>query len=175
MTEPSSPPPYEYGDRQIEDMSGRAFSPGRGRITGYLSATLGLMSMLAAVCFRYPTWLTTGELRDVYDVELLGNVLRGAMGVSLALGLFAFVRNRWKRLGAVGVLCTFAAFALGGWRAQPGPVADLSLSFGLDWLLLDLLTSAAVFIFVEKLFPKYPQQAILRPEWQLDLTYFAIN
>lgn len=167
--------PYVYGERQIDDMSGRAFNPGAGRISGYLSATLGILSVLAVLCFRYPRWLTTGELRQVYDVELLRLMLRGAMWLSLSLGLFTFVRNRKKRLGAVGVLTTVLAFALGGAQVEVGSVRPNPLSLGVDWLVLDLLGSAALFIFVEKLFPRYPDQVILRPEWGLDLTYFAIN
>lgn len=30
-------------------------------------------------------------------------------------------------------------------------------------------------MFVEKVFPRYPEQVILRPEWKLDATYFALN
>jgi lathosterol oxidase len=42
-------------------------------------------------------------------------------------------------------------------------------------LVLDLLFTGAVFVFIEKLVPKYEDQAILRPEWQLDLCYFGLN
>lgn len=32
-----------------------------------------------------------------------------------------------------------------------------------------------IFTFLEKIIPKYKEQAILRPEWQLDLFYFCFN
>jgi sterol desaturase/sphingolipid hydroxylase (fatty acid hydroxylase superfamily) len=85
------------------------------------------------------------------------------------------VRNRHRRLGALGILSTVLALALGGADVPTGSVLPNPWSIGLDWLVLDLLFSAALFIFVEKVFPRYAQQAILRPEWQLDLIYFSVN
>lgn len=166
---------YRYGERVVPDMSDRAFRPGEARISGYVSAFLGVMSLLAVLCFRYPTWLTTAELRATYDVELLRQLLRVTLWAALGFGLFTFVRNRRKRMGAVGVLSALLALTLGGAEVPTGEVRDVPLSLGLDWLLLDLLGSAAVFIFIEKLIPRYPDQAILRPEWKLDLFYFALN
>jgi lathosterol oxidase len=32
-----------------------------------------------------------------------------------------------------------------------------------------------IFTFLEKIVPKYKEQAVLRPEWQLDLVYFCFN
>ena len=171
----SDRPSYVYGERKTGDMSANAFAFGTGRISGYVALSLGVMSLLAVLCFRYPSWLTTGQLREVYDLRVLRIVLRVAMWVSLSCGLFTFVRNRNKRMGAIGVLCTVVAYALGGWRIEVGPLHDHALSLGVDWLLLDLLASAVLFIFIEKVFPRYPDQVILRPEWKLDATYFAFN
>ncbi|MCT7655625.1 sterol desaturase family protein [Oceanimonas sp. NS1] len=56
-----------------------------------------------------------------------------------------------------------------------GPVEPRTLSLGVDWLILAFLGSVAVFTTLEKLFPKYRNQNILRPEWGLDLLYFCIN
>src|SRR4051794_3292991 len=92
--------PYVYGERSVENMSERAFRFGQGRISGYLSTTLGLSSLLAVLCFRYPRWLTTGELRETYDVDLLRLVLRISIWAAFAFGLYSFVRYERKRLGA---------------------------------------------------------------------------
>jgi sterol desaturase/sphingolipid hydroxylase (fatty acid hydroxylase superfamily) len=167
--------PYKYGERQTSDMSNRSFAIGQGRISGYLSVTLGVLSLLAVVAWRFPAWLTTRELREVYDPEQLRIVLMVCMWASLLCGGITFVINRRKRLGAVGVLCTLAAFALGGYHLPTGPVDPRGFAFGVDWLVLDFLLTGAAFIFIEKLIPKYKAQAILRPHWQLDLGYFALN
>lgn len=169
------PPGYEYGERQVPDMSAVAFRVGEGRISGAISIFLGSLSVLGVLAFRYPTWLTTAELRASYDPEVLRRVLQGGMVVAVVFGVLTFMLNRRKRLGALGVLLTALAYALGGWSVEVGEVAQVPVSFGVDWLALDLLGSAALFIFIEKLIPRYPDQAVLRPEWQLDLFYFALN
>jgi sterol desaturase/sphingolipid hydroxylase (fatty acid hydroxylase superfamily) len=156
-------------------MSSRFFRLGDGRISGYVSAGLGALSLLAVLCYRYPSYLTTRELREVYDPELLRLVLAVAMWSSLGFGVLTFVLAARKRLGAVGVLCTLVAFALGGYGIEAGPVAARPVSLGLDWFVLDLLMTAAAFIFIEEVVPKYEDQPILRPEWQLDLLYFGVN
>ncbi|HKU40208.1 MAG TPA: sterol desaturase family protein [Polyangiales bacterium] len=166
---------HVYRERQIPDMSNRYFAIGQGRISGYLSSVLGLMSLLAVLCWRYPEQLTTRELRMVYDPEQLRVVLMICMWASLAFGCLTFLLNRRKRLGAIGVASTLLAFMLGGYNLPAGPVDPRAVSVGLDWLLLDFLLTGTVFVFIEKIVPKYEQQAILRPAWQLDLFYFAIN
>lgn len=166
---------YEYGERHVAPMPDRALTPGRGRITGYVSAGLGLMSLLGVLCFRYPTLLTTDELRELYDVDTLRLLLHGALVLSIGLGATNFLRNQRKRMGAVGLLASFSAYALGGPGVEVGALRDTSVSFGLDYFLLDLLLSATLFVFIEKIWPKYPEQAILRPHWRTDLTYFAVN
>lgn len=169
------PAEYQYGERRVEDMSEVSFRVGEGRISGYTSVFLGTLSVLGVLAFRYPTWLTTAELRASYDPEVLRLVLKGGMCVAVVFGVLTFMLNRRKRLGALGVLLTVLAYVLGGWSVEVGEVAQVPVSFGVDWLALDLLGSAALFIFIEKLIPRYPEQAVLRPEWRLDLFYFALN
>lgn len=171
----SAEEPYVYREREVPDMSSRFFAVGQGRISGYASLFLGVMSFLAVLCWRYPEQLTTPELRNVYDPEVLRVVLMVSMWASLGFACVTFVLNRRKRMGAIGMLFTLAAFALGGYTLPAGPVDPRKVSLGLDWALLDFLLSAAAFIFIEKVIPRYEQQAILRPEWQLDLLYFAVN
>lgn len=167
--------PHVYEPRQIEDMSKQSFRIGEGRISGYISMFLGIMSFLAVLCFYFPEYLTTKDLRAAYDVELLQTILSVAMFTSLFFGFLTFALGKRKRMGAVGILFTMAAFACGGTHVPTGPVDPVPVSLGLDWLLLDFFGSAILFIFIEKTFPKYEEQAVLRPEWRLDLVYFALN
>jgi sterol desaturase/sphingolipid hydroxylase (fatty acid hydroxylase superfamily) len=166
---------HVYTPRRVPDMSSRSFRVGQGRISGYTSVLLGALSLLAVLCYRYPSYLTTKELREVYDPEVLRLVLMGAMWASLGFGALTFVLNREKRLGAIGCVLTLLAFALGGYHIEAGPVDARPFALGIDWLVLDLLGTGVIFVFIEKIAPKYSEQAILRPEWQLDLFYFALN
>src|SRR5689334_14347 len=104
MSGSNEPEPYVYRERQIPDMSNRFFAIGQGRISGYASIVLGALSFLAVLCWRYPERLTTPELRNVYDPEMLRVVLMVSMWASLAFACSTFVLNKKKRLGAVGML-----------------------------------------------------------------------
>ncbi len=168
-------PDYRYGDRNVPDMSHREFVPGRGRIAGYLSAGLGLMSLLGVLCFRYPTWLTTAELRATYDVDLLRQLLWACIAASLFFGLVNVARLLHKRKAALGILTSLLALALGGGNVEVGSLKAVPVSLGVDFLLLSILGSGAVFMVLEKLFPRYPEQVILRPGWRLDAAYFTLN
>jgi len=44
---------------------------GEGRIGSSLCAAIGVRSVAAGLCLRYPAFFTTPELRVHYDVELL--------------------------------------------------------------------------------------------------------
>ncbi len=166
---------YKYKKRVTPDLSDKAFRIGEGRISGYISMFLGVLSFLAVLCYQFPSYLTTTDLRAVYDAEWLQTVLMMTMWASLGFGLLTFILNKRKRMGAIGILFTVLGFALGGYHIPTGPVEPSQLSLGLDWLILAFIASAILFIFIEKVFPKYKEQIITRPEWRLDLWYFVFN
>lgn len=169
--------PFQYKARDIKKDPTKEFRLGEGRISGYLSVTLGLLSLLAVIAYLYPSYLTTTELRQVYDASQLQEVLKYGMYFSLFFGLLTFMVNKASncRLGIIGILLTLAAFALGGYKVPVGAVEPRALSLGVDWLILAFLASAVVFMLLEKLFPKYREQLIMRPEWNVDLFYFCFN
>ncbi|WP_444998350.1 sterol desaturase family protein [Aliikangiella sp. IMCC44359] len=166
---------FEYKQRQTEDMSEQMFYFGEGKISGYASCFLGITSFLAVLCYQFPSYLTTADLRAVYDGKVLQSVLMVTMWLSLFFALLTFVLSKKRRLGAIGVLFTLAGFAAGGYTVEVGEIEPTRFSLGLDWLLLTLIASVVIFTFLEKIFPKYREQAILRPEWKLDLFYFCVN
>ena len=48
---------------------------GHGWISGVISATLGAIGLGAVLCFPFPTWLTTPELRALYPIPYVRAVL----------------------------------------------------------------------------------------------------
>lgn len=166
---------YQYRKRRVKLDREREFRLGEGRISGISSVLLGALSLLAVLAYLYPAYLTTIELRQVYNAAALQKLLKYGMYFSLFFGALTLIFNRYKRLGAIGVSLTLLALALGGYTIPIGPVEPRRLSLGVDWLILALLGSIFVFMTLEKLFPKYRNQVILRPEWDLDLFYFCLN
>lgn len=151
------------------------FNFGEGRISGYLSAALGLLSLLAVFCFLLPEWLTTSELRQVYDEQFARTLLLFGLVLSFSLGTLNILLNGHKRLGITGIIASGLAVFLGGTDIQVDAVGETPYSLGLDWFVLALLISAAVFIPLEKMYAKDAQQNVLRPYWRTDLTYFFVS
>ncbi|NWC07524.1 sterol desaturase family protein [Pseudomonas agarici] len=151
------------------------FILGEGRISGYISAALGLLSLLAVLCFLFPEWLTTSELRKVYDEQFARTLLLFGLLLSFSLGTLNILLNGHKRLGITGIIASGLAVFLGGTDIQVDAIGETPYSLGLDWFVLALLISAAVFIPLEKLYAKDAQQNILRPHWRTDLTYFFVS
>lgn len=166
---------YQYRKRRVALDRKHEFRFGEGKISGYASVALGMLSLLAVFAYRYPAYLTTIELRQVYDAEFLQQILKYGMYFSLLFGVLTFVFGRHRRLGIAGIGLTLLGFALGGYNIPVGPVEPVRLSLGVDWLILAFLGSVGVFMTLEKLFPKYRNQIILRQEWDLDLFYFCFN
>jgi lathosterol oxidase len=151
------------------------FVLGKGRISGYISAALGLLSLLAVFCFLLPEWLTTHELRKVYDEGFARSLLLLGLVLSFSLGTVNILLNGHKRLGITGIVASGLAVFLGGTDIQVDAVGVTPYSLGLDWFVLALLVSATVFVPLEKLYAKDASQNILRPHWRTDLAYFFIS
>ena len=166
---------HRYKDRDVELDSSKQFRLGEGKISGYSSVLLGALSLLGVLAYLFPSYLTTTELRQVYDAETLQNVLKYGMYFSLFFGGITFVLKKFRSLGSIGIGLTVVAFLLGGHTVPVSDVEPKHLSLGVDWLILAFLGSAFIFVTLEKLFPKYKNQVILRDEWGLDLFYFCFN
>jgi len=168
---------YQYKKRTVDKDPSKEFRFGEGRISGYLSLTLGVLSLLAVFAYLYPSYLTTTELRKAYDAAQLQVVLKYGMYFSLLFGFLTLVLNkgRYKVFGLTGIALTLLGFALGGYNIPVGAVEPKELSLGVDWLIIAFLGSTGIFMVLEKLFPKYRDQLIMRPEWDVDLFYFCFN
>lgn len=151
------------------------FRFGEGRISGYLSAMLGLLSLLAVLCFLFPQWLTFAEFRAVYSEQFARALLLVGLVLSFSLGTLNILLNGRKRLGLTGIASAGLAVFLGGTNIQPDAIGQTPYSLGLDWFVLALLVSALIFIPLERLYAKDPQQLILRPQWRTDLSYFFVS
>ena len=168
---------YQYKKREVVKDESQEFRLGEGRISAYSAVTLGVLSLLSVLAYLYPEYLTTYELRQAYDAKVLQQVLKYGMYFSLFFAVLAIILNqgRYKAFGLTAFVLTGVAFLLGGYGVPVGNVEVKTLTLGLDWLILAFLGSVFVFMILEKLFPKYKDQLILRPEWGTDLFYFCFN
>ena len=148
---------------------------GEGRISGALSVLLGASSCIAVLCFHFPEYLTTPELRRVYPIEILRGTLLAGMLAAALLGGMSIWLSRSPRLGFLGMALALLAEWMGGAHVELDSFEEPLVSFGFDWLVIALLANSAIFIFIERAWPHRPEQLTFRPEWRLDLVYYAFN
>jgi sterol desaturase/sphingolipid hydroxylase (fatty acid hydroxylase superfamily) len=148
---------------------------GRGFRSGVIAFVLAALSVLSVIAFHFPEYLTTPDLRNKYDADVLRYVLGGALVVAGGLALYNLIRgrSRWLASWALGLVAV--ALLLGGPTVQVDDFPDHTPYLGLDFLVLDLLGSSLVFVLIEKLFALRKEQPIFRPQWQTDLVHFAVN
>ena len=152
-----------------------ALRPGSGLVTGVIGLVLAVLSLLAVLAFHFPEYLTTPEIRRRYDVDLLRRILLGALVLSGSFALFNGVLGRRRWLAGTTFALVLLSAALGGHAVPVDPdFPDHTPYIGLDWLVLDLLGSALLFVFIEKALPLRREQPVFRDAWQTDLAHFAV-
>jgi len=148
---------------------------GHGWISGVLSAALGLIGLAAVLCFRFPGLLTVPELRSAYPIPYVRALLHMVLIGSFVLGTISVCLRRRKALGIAGITMTLAAALLGGSQVPLEGEAGHGPFLGLDWFVLNLIVYSAVFIPLERLFARLPEQPIFRRGWRTDLAYFFFS
>jgi len=151
-------------------------APGRGLVTGVIALSLAILCFLGVLAFHFPQYLTTPELRRSYDVGLMRQLLFWSLVLAGALSLVNLVFRRAPWLAGAAFSLVLLSALLGGHQVEVDPnFPDHTPYIGLDWFILDLLGSALIFIFIEKLFALRKDQPVFRPEWQTDFQHFIVN
>jgi len=146
-----------------------------GWATGVASAALGAMGLGAVLCLWFPALLTTPDLRQVYDMRLVRAAIAAALALAFLLGAASLLLKRRKWLGLTGIGLSLIASLMGGSEVEVASPVRASDYLGLDWFLLNLLILATVFVPIEQLFARWPQQRIFRRDFATDLAYFAVS
>jgi lathosterol oxidase len=156
----------------VSPEEGRHF--GSGWISGAISALLGPMSFGAVVCLRFPQYLTSPHLREVYPMAFIRGLVHVCLVAAFVLGVVSVALRRSKWLGGTGILFTVLGALLGGSEAAAeGPIVS-SNYVGLDWFLLDLFMLGILFVPLERLFARL-EQPVFRADWTTDLTHFLVS
>jgi len=80
----------------------------------YISALLGVLSLIGVLCFHFPELLTSKEFRTAYTEDFARNLLLVGLVTAFVLGTFAILRGRNRRVAMLGVGCATLAVLLGG-------------------------------------------------------------
>lgn len=134
-----------------------------------LSIALGVIGLGAVLCFHHPALLTTPEARGLYPIPYVRALLHVVLVGSFVLGAGSVCLRQRKALGLTGMALTLVAAVLGGSRVPiDGELRDGPF-LGLDWFLLNVMAYSAVFIPLERLFARRPDQPVFRRGWRTDL------
>ena len=153
----------------------KRYAIGKGIVSGYLSIFLALLALGGVICFYFPETLTTPEFREIYTAKSMKVVLTAVIILALLFGLANVLLSSVRKRGIIGITIACVAIFIGGFDVQGRAVEKTNWHLGLDWLLLDLLLMAIIFIPIEMVFPKRPTQDRFHEEWRTDLIYFAIS
>jgi len=74
----------------------------KGRISGFLSIFFGVASFIAVLCFLFPSYLTTPDLRKAYPVSLLRVILM-VLPAILSTEVIRFAADREKPYVCTGL------------------------------------------------------------------------
>ena len=153
--------------------SSRAF--GTGWLSGVASIALGAVGLAAVFCFYFPSLLTVPELRALYPVPVIRALLHLVLVWSFIAGVISVCLRRRKILGMTGISLTLVAALLGGSRVPIDGELQSGPFLGLDWFVLNLIAYSAVFVPLERIFARRPEQGVLRKGWRTDLVYFFLS
>ncbi|MDP3356479.1 MAG: sterol desaturase family protein [Polaromonas sp.] len=152
-----------------------ALRRGRGLISGVIALSLGILCFLGVLAFHFPEYLTTPQLRQSYNVDIIRMLMFSALVIAGGMSLVNIIFNRSRWLSGAAFLLVAGAALLGGHKVPVTDFANNTPYIGLDWFILDLLGSSLIFIFIEKLFALRKEQPVFRAEWQTDFHHFIVN
>ncbi len=161
-----------------EQWLARVFADGRPRhfgtgwLSGVLGIVLGLLALLAVLCLHFPQYLTLPELRARYPLALVRLAIDVGLLAAMALSGVSMLLRRKKALGLTGLALAGAALALGAGGVEIPRGGASAIYLGLDWFVLGVLSTAAIFVPLEGAFALRRGQGAFRRGWLTDTQYF---
>ena len=147
---------------------------GSGWISGSLALLAGLVGLGMVLILRNPQFTTVPQLSGVYQHALFRPFLYFVLIAGFTLAALSLVLRRDKTLGTAAMVATLLATMIG---SLPSERADQGRRHLLRPRLLHPQRAVHrwLFIPIERLFAKYKDQAVLRPEWREDLFYYLVS
>ena len=148
-----------------------------GKRAGVTAGLLGVLCILAELCFMFPHVLVSNDARPIYNehIGLLRGVLQVSIIATFALGALSVLLIRSKTYGLASIGLAMVATLMGGSRVEPMTHEPRAFAAGLDYFVLELLILGLLFIPMERLWALHPNQKIFRTGWQTDLKHFFVS
>ena len=148
---------------------------GSGWTSGVLGLVLGLAGLALVISLRAPGEFSMPEVRALHDHRWFRFIIHALLLLAFGFSALSVALRRGKILGTLGVAVTLIATLLGGSKATALAPDPTPLFLGLDFFVLNVLFTGLLFIPVERIFPKWPEQPVFREEWREDLFYYLVS
>jgi sterol desaturase/sphingolipid hydroxylase (fatty acid hydroxylase superfamily) len=171
------PPEHPHRRRRRWFVTHEPQAFGHGWISGTVGAVLGLAALALAVARALPAAFATPELRLHLQAPPVAPALLAA--IVLAIGFAAasswLRRNQTLAIVALGSASLALAVHLTTPPAARAAGDGGAPSLGLDVFALSLLVYTALFVPLERLWPRRPEQPTFRDEWWTDFAWFVLS
>lgn len=148
---------------------------GSGWIAGTLALAFAIGTLFLVLILRQPALLGMPELAVLRESQWIKPVLFLGLIIAFGLAALSLALRPNKLLGTLAIVITLTA-SLWGALPQAGDLTGgRNIYFGLDFFILNVIFGGVLFIPLERLFAKNPQQAVFRNEWREDLLYYFIS
>ena len=147
-----------------------------GKRAGVTAGLLGVLCVLAELCFLFPDVLVSHDARPFYHEHLgvMRGILQGVIIATFALGALSVLTLKTKSYGLLALGLATIAILMGGSAAEPITSSERPFSAGLDYFILELLVLGLLFIPMERMWT-LRKSRIFRTGWQTDLKHFFVS
>ncbi len=148
---------------------------GTGWISGVVGLVLGLAGLFLVISLRAPGQFSMPEVRALHGNPWFRLVVHVLLLGGFSFSALSLALRKGRALGTCGIAATMLAALLGGSKATALVPDPTPVFFGLDFFVLNVLFTGLLFVPVERLFPKWPEQHVFRDEWREDLFYYLVS
>jgi sterol desaturase/sphingolipid hydroxylase (fatty acid hydroxylase superfamily) len=147
--------------------------------SGWLSGTIALIAAIAGlalvIVLRLPGFFSMPELKLLHESGGLRVATHVFLLLAYGLALLNLILRPRRVLGFAALGIALLAGLLGGSHVESSAVDHSNLFFGLDFFVVNVLFTGFLFIPLERLLPRKPEQHLFRAEWREDLLYYLVS
>jgi sterol desaturase/sphingolipid hydroxylase (fatty acid hydroxylase superfamily) len=147
---------------------------GSGWLSGSIGILAGITGLLMVIVLRNPALTRMPELAAVHTSGLFKPFLYFVLFAGFALACLSLMLRKDKTLGSTAMAVTLLATMIGSLPSHRDYQLG-GLFVGLDFFIINVLFTGALFIPIERLLAKHKDQVVLRDEWREDLFYYLVS
>ena len=147
---------------------------GSGWLSGSIGLLAGVTGLLMVIVLRNPGLTRMPELAAFHTSGLFKPFLYFVLFAGFALACLSLMLRKDKTLGSAAMAVTLLATMIGSLPSH----RDYQIGgvfVGLDFFIINVLFTGALFIPIERILAKHKDQVVLREEWREDLFYYLIS